>query len=297
MPRINRDVLDSVFFLYSTREDAQSGTNAQATGFIVACGGDLFEQSLSLYGISNWHAAVRAGASIIRLNTIDGGFDVLEFGPEDWTFIPGLDDVAIVLLDGISEHRHRVRSIPTSLFTSEADAKYKIGVGDDVFMLGLFVDHEGHATNRPKARFGNISMMPSPDAPIEQPTGHLAESYIIDMHSRDGFSGSPVFVYRTIGGDLTDSRSGQIEHDDQMWRTEDQPLRLVDKTLFKFLGIHWGQFDEPLEVLEIHESLSGRRTFVKARSGMTCVIPSWRILDVLNLPIFQEARRRLNENS
>src|SRR5205823_82762 len=71
--------------------------------------------------------------------------------------------------------------------------------------IGLFVDHDGVTTNVPSARFGNISMLPNKNATIEQPTNYRGESYVVDMHSRTGFSGSPVFVYRTFGSDLTQS--------------------------------------------------------------------------------------------
>jgi hypothetical protein len=298
MPRIDQNVLDSVFFLYCTKEDADRGINAAATGFIVAVNADLFHDTPSYYGITNWHSAVRDGASNIRLRLSDGSFETVELGPEDWTFIPGEDDVAVVELE-LEQGRHRVRSIHETLFlTSPEDARFSIGVGEDVMMLGLFVAHDGHATGVPKARFGNISMMSTPDAPIEQPTGYSGENYIIDMHSRDGFSGSPVFVYRTIGGDLTNPRSGSLDLSSiesyNMGFGFPGTLRLHDGILWRFLGIHWGQFDEPLEVLERAEISKQGKTYVKARSGMTCVIPSWRIRRVLDLPKFVEARAALN---
>ncbi len=56
--------------------------------------------------------------------------------------------------------------------------------------------------------------------------GVIRESYCVDMHSRSGFSGSPVFVYRTPGGDF--SEKGVINL----------------SRFMMFLGIHWGQFPE-----------------------------------------------------
>lgn len=301
MPRIDQNILDSVFFLYRSVVDAEKGVNAAATGFVIAVNADLFHAVPSFYGVSNWHAAVRDGASVIRLRLLDGSFQILELEPDEWTFIPGEDDVAVVELL-LERGKHKVHSIHETMFlTSPGDARINIGVGEDAFMLGLFVDHEGHTTAVPKARFGNISMMASPEAPIEQPTGYLGESYILDMHSRDGFSGSPVFVYRTIGGDLTNPRAGTVNVSAleaySMGFGYPGNLKLLDRTLWKFLGIHWGQFDEPLEVLERAESSLLRKVYVKARSGMTCVIPSWRIRRVLDLPKFVKARAALNQGS
>lgn len=285
------NVLDSVFFLYMTEDDAKAGVNAKATGFIVSVGdGNWLSKDWDYYGVTTWHAAVRDGNSIIRINREDGGTDILPFDPCDWHFIPGGDDVAVVPLQ-FDNNVHRAGSVSSSLFAGKIDAEWRrnqhgIGVGDDVFMLGLFVDHEGHATNTPKARFGNISMMAAADAPIEQPNGYKGESYILDMHSRDGFSGSPVFMYRTFGGDLTAPSEVHLPNLDSL------PLRggatLRSKPIFAFLGMHWGQFSEPMEVLERAES--SKPQYLKGRSGMTCVIPSWKILEVLNLPKFRDAR-------
>ena len=57
----------------------------------------------------------------------------------------------------------------------------------------------GVETNNPAMRFGNISLNPTP---IEQPNQSIKDSYCLDMNSRTGFSGSPVFMYRTPGSDV-----------------------------------------------------------------------------------------------
>ena len=76
--------------------------------------------------------------------------------------------------------RHRVSCIPTHMF---ADEKWvtdnQIGFGDDVFMLGLFLDETGTAIELPKARFGNISAMPSRHTQIKQENGSKHPSIIM----------------------------------------------------------------------------------------------------------------------
>ena len=150
----------------------------------------------------------------------------------------------------------------------------QIGFGDDVFMLGLFLDETGTAIELPKARFGNISAMPSRHTQIEQENGRKHPSIIIDMHSRGGHSGSPVFVYRTLGANLDMANTTNIG--------------LKEGTLFKFFGVHWGQFTETLE-LKSGEEVAGW-------SGMTCAIPAWRLEGVLNLPEIKD-RRILREKN
>ena len=62
-------------------------------------------------------------------------------------------------------------------------------------MVGRFVDHDGGPTNLPAARFGNISIGPSK---IRSELGKYVDTICLDTNSRTGFSGSPVYVYRTM---------------------------------------------------------------------------------------------------
>ncbi len=309
MPRIPDRVIQSVFFLYKSREDAEAGKDPGGTGFVLGAG--LTHLSVSdgpaFYGVTNWHVACQSGYSVIRLNTADGGADIREYGPEDWHFIPRGPDVAVVPLElesrypNVAPHVHVAQCVPKGGWSIGRDDNPS--VGDDVFMLGLFVDHKGLTTNVPSARFGNVSMLPSPSAPIEQLTGYMGESYVVDMHSRTGFSGSPVFLFRTFGSDLTtsshkiarltvDDRSyarGSIEHFDVT------NARAELRTLFYFLGIHWGQFPERWDLREgpLEENRPIAITdgsYVRGFSGMTLVVPAWDIVEVLNLPKLQKMR-------
>src|SRR5262249_39793502 len=144
-----------------------------------------------------------------------------------------------------------------------------IDVGDEVFMPGRFIDCDGGETNIPSLRFGNISVMAGP---IEQPNGYRGQSTVLDLRSGAGYSGSPVFVYRTCGshfGETSDGDASQAE----MW---------TGHTMY-FLGLCWGQFPMPWEPKErsaapTHNqatpSLITKGRYVEGLSGMTCVIPA-----------------------
>jgi len=315
MPRIPQQVIDSVFYLYRTREDALAGRAPGGTGFIVdyPAGKSVADTAApKFYAVTNWHVAVREGCSVIRLNTKDGGTDIIDLGPEDWQFLPGKYDVAVTPLS-LDGKTHRVSSTSVFLFAQPTpkvragfaqigfDPDKATGVGEDVFMIGLFVDHDGVTTNVPSARFGNISMMPNPSATIKQPTSYQGESFVVDMHSRSGFSGSPVFVYRTFGADLTNLQG--LDFDDLQinlralaQRAEGTQFtrvggRLQTRTMFQFLGIHWGQFPEKWELKDRKKLAESARkdlivegAYVEGLSGMTCVIPAWHIMEVLDMP-------------
>ncbi len=301
MPQIPGNVIDGVFYLYRDRRDALAGKNPGGTGFIVRYQGGYIGHVPGdhFYGVTNWHVACKRGFSTIRLNTKDGGTDIMEFGPEDWHFLPGKYDVVVIPLS-LREHVHNVSSVSTHTFSPDPKLRYgRIGIGEDVFMIGLFIDHDGVTTNVPSARFGHVSMLPNAKATIEQPTGYRGESYVIDMHSRTGFSGSPVYVYRTFGNDLTESWGH--EFDDLEIRESGMSGhfrgRLRTRNLFQLLGIHWGQFPEKWELHQKAKFEESRRdliidgAYVEGMSGMTCVIPAWQILEVLDVPILKDLRQ------
>jgi hypothetical protein len=194
MPRIATEILNSPFYLYHSRKDAEEGKRFGGTGFFVGYpmpGHVPFRQDgvAFLYAVTNWHVAVRDGASVMRINKIGGGVDILEFDPSEWEFLPKGPDLAIIgpdRLAGLSETTHNFVAIHLDVFLDRTDVPLlKIGPGEDIFMLGRFVDHDGAASNVPAARFGNISVMPQK---FRQPTGATQlTSYVLDVHSRTGY--------------------------------------------------------------------------------------------------------------
>jgi len=300
MPLIPNNVVHGTFYLYRSREDALAGKKPAGSGFIVRHDGEpspyvFGNRGVQHYAVTNWHVACEEGASVIRLNTKDGGTDVVELGPEDWHFLPGKYDIAVAPLT-IDEKVHVASAISTQSFFQPIPnwgRDHMVGVGDDVFMIGLFVDHDGLTTNIPSARFGNISMLPNPRATIRQPTGYDGESFVIDMHSRTGFSGSPVYVYRTFAADLNGSHFGyEVEVFGVRHTSGDRYKGRVrlPHTLFALLGIHWGQFPEKWELKErvklreVRKDLIVEGAYVEGMSGMTCVIPAMCIWEVLEMP-------------
>lgn len=296
MPVIPSKFLDCVFYLYRSREDAESGKSAGGTGFFVAIPTE--DQLGHHYAVTNWHVAVRYGFSVIRLNTADGGTDILEFDPEEWEFEDGKDDIAIVPLS-IRDPAHKAYFIGTQVFLSERSAEEQaIGPGDNVFMIGRFMDIPAVKENVPTLRFGNISSKP---ISVKQPTNYEdGQCYCIDMHSRTGYSGSPVLAYRTPGDTLE-------------WITGEPGKRFVtlSGSLMVLLGIHCGQYPEYLPIVDspdkeesyLELGLSGKS--IKALSGMTIVIPAWKIMGLLNCDKFvaqrdtveRERRRTQSKNA
>ena len=292
MPRIPPKVLNGVVYLYKTRADAEASSEKGGTGFFVALP-SVVPGTGYVYIVTNWHVAVDKGFSVVRVDRVDGKPDIFEFDPSDWFYTSEYDIAVIVAPIEITGETHNIAFIDISSFlTKELKEREKVGPGDDAFMVGRFVDHQGSNQNVPAVRFGHISMDP---APVVQPNGVAADTYCLDVHSRSGYSGSPVFVYRTPGYDLEERLGSGLE----------AKFLFSGTNLLRFLGIHWGQFPEIWEVTdrgkvinesigENHEHLITDGRFIKGVSGMTCVLPAWTIAEVLDMPELKKGRDARN---
>ena len=269
MPSIPRELSESVFYLYPDAASARAGDAVGGTGFLVAVPSAVRQGKAYLYAVTNWHVAVQGGASVLRLNTSAGGTELVELDPADWVFIAHGGDVAVAALtnEEVDQKRQRFSAVLVSELMGAAEAPFS--PGDDVFMIGRFVDHDGKTVNRPAIRFGNISVDPAPVP--ETANGASIPYYCLDMHSRTGFSGSPVFAYRTPGTDLAQAYTRSLT---------------MNPPIMRLLGIHCGQFPDALVITD-----GGvERGRVQGYSGMTFALPAWHISAIINGPHFAALR-------
>lgn len=281
MPRIPPKLLNCVTYFYEDAGKAELGYNPRGTGFVIAYPTAIEGRSWACL-VTNRHV-IEEGLHTLRLEKRDGdGSNTLKTEPSNWVSLDKYD-IAATLLPAALVREYQMNLVPTRVFlTQERKENEQIGVGEDVFMVGLYVDLPALGKRPPSVRFGNISMDPYP---IEQFDGSVAESYCIDMRSRGGYSGSPVFVYRTPGYDLEDRLASD---------PRESSILLSGTNHLSLLGIHWGQFPEIWEVtsegsLKDEASASGVKEplltdgrYIKGLSGMTCVLPAWSILEVLD---------------
>jgi len=77
--------------------------------------------------------------------------------------------------------------------TDEVANDYRIGIGDELSLCGLFSPRPGADTVLPIVRAGTIAAMP--DEPVSgSRTGRRHRVYLAELRSWGGLSGSPVFV-------------------------------------------------------------------------------------------------------
>jgi hypothetical protein len=292
VPRVPDDWLEIVAFLYQSEEEAKPGEAPGGSGFVVAVPFSDDARAVHYYVVTAGHV-IGSGATVARLNALNlevdpsdpslsviKGFrcDVLPLGPHQWTMSPE-HDFAVSLI-GSSRTLPGVRAIPIDeLVTRQYLAKWWVGAGDEVFMLGRFLHAGQKRWNQPTARFGAISMMPAPV--YNKFTQRKQISFLVETHSQSGYSGSAVVLYLSpLSPQLGVSRD---------W-TEGPQLRI--------LGLDWGHLNTRVEVVDENgRSISKPpHMFVERTSGLAAVIPAWFIRTMLeeNKDLLEQRKQREN---
>lgn len=268
MPRIQDAFLDCIVYLYPTEKDADESEAAGGTGFLVSVPFETIPgfNFVHTYVVTNSHVIREGNCLALRVNTSDGGREIVMTEPDQWVHHPDGDDVAVTSLVQNINFRN-VRHIPIGAFvTKELIAEYAIGIGDDVFMVGRFVNLEGRQKNLPSVRFGNIAMMPN--EPIYHPDrGINQESFIVEMRSLGGYSGSPVMVHVLPFSSPRPNADPNVAASPQLG-----PF---------LLGIDWGHKHTKERVRDKTGEPIPEGWVVQSNSGMVMVVPAWKLIDIL----------------
>lgn len=258
LPRIPDHVLKSCIFLYRSVEDAKAGANTGGSGMLVGVRVDPDQpKPCWAYAVTNKHVA--KNASVVRVNTLNGGIDTIDLDPTEW-FYPedGAGDFAVAPISIDKSYDYSMEPIER-LLDDAIIAEHALGVGDEVLSMGRFVDLAAGRQNLPLVRFGHVSSMEEirikddSKPPIAQP------SYIVEMRSRTGYSGSPVYIY--------------IESRTMEWIERPPVADLRERWKPWVLGVQWGQFPIKDEGGEELSELIG--------TGMSTVCPAYRIKEFL----------------
>jgi hypothetical protein len=261
MPRVADRLTSIVVYLYPSPDNAKNGTKWGGTGFMVR---KKTSARWYDYVITNHHVA--KDAPFIRFNTHNPK-NPIDVEKGDWEYSK-TDDIAASWLERGA--RYNYDPIDTNFLLTETYAKdLRIGLGDDLFMVGRFLNHDGKERNMPTVRFGTIAMMP--EEPIYDPEfGRDQESFLIEIRTIPGYSGSPVFAHLPAETRFKDRRF-QPSSDDRKLMTDWGYLE-------RCLGIEWCRIKgETVKTLMIN----GTTTNVQMTSGMSGCIPAWKIINLL----------------
>lgn len=182
------------------------------TGFFVVVHQDEWQ---FLYLVTAKHVlneAVRGHGHLeARLNNRNGGFDYISLQPPDQWIRWQDDAVDIAILPIVVDFAvFEYEALPLEMLATNAKlSEHAIGLGDDLFTVGLFALRTGKQRNIPIIRTGIISALPDENEPLTD-KGKPYHAYLAEMRSISGLSGSPVFVFidnsRTVDPNLPAGR-------------------------------------------------------------------------------------------
>ena len=270
--------LSQIVYLYQSVADAEKGARLGGSGFFITLPSMIIPGSGVLFAVTNAHV-IETGNTVIRLNTKDGKFDTFDFSEQEWILHHNREDLAICGMPRLDPNLHQTAEIAPVTFLKRHEVEaFNIGPGDDVFVVGRFINAQGKLRNIPSVRFGNIAQMPI--EPIEQTRifgKFQQESFLVEARSISGYSGSPVFLI--LHATQSRQRDGLRLHTD----------------VFRLLGIQWGYIQDREPVRDSLDRPVDTGLNVKLNTGMMGVVPAWKLDDLLRRGDIVAAKKHLEE--
>jgi hypothetical protein len=275
MPRrIPDERLSTSVFMYPTPDEARMGRPTGGSAFFVSVPWESETKYVHVYAVTNRHV-IRPkkgdGALVMRLNLKSGGTDIIETKEDEWQSPASGDDIAVRQCFPDQGKFECGWDKVETIVTEEIIALHNLGIGDDVYSYGRFLDVDNGAANRPVMRFGHVAAMPP--VPVLVEPGKYQDSYLVEMRSRTGFSGSAVYIL------FEPQMMGEFV-DRPIHRTLGEGLEALQKLkIFGpwILGIHWGQ----MPVVGPDAFDMELRRPASYGSGISAVVPGTRLREFL----------------
>jgi hypothetical protein len=294
-------VLGSSIFLYGSERDATEGANWGGSGVLIGVPSRANQSRVHLYAVTNDHVA--DGCPVVRLVNKAGGAFVLSGTQSEWYSHPEGDDVAIRPLGALPERDYWYVGDDRLLSRADLNSEEhpdQVSPGDDCVMVGRYINQELHQFDRPAVRFGNLAMLPELVYQVQR--SFEQESFLVDMRSHAGFSGSPVFVYYEVEGwrylpPLEEPPETGDELKDSQARIMARGQRVAGRQTSGImantwlLGIDWGHLPVWDDVFDGVRRV-GR---MRVSTGMAGVVPAWKLADLLNEEGVKMARDKAEE--
>jgi hypothetical protein len=302
VPRIGDAYTDCAIYIYSSVADAREGARQGGSGFLVVIRSKKHPHFEFVYAITNWHVVSKACTPVIRVNRKDGGIECVLTVAADWTQHPDGNDVAAIEFQpDLKIMKYRCISLDQFL-THQRIADEDVGIGDEVFMVGRFIGHDGRQKNAPAVRFGNIAMMHNEK--IRTDYGLEQESFLVEARSLPGYSGSAVFLYTAAPmNDMSRTRSGTAMEPLGAKAASSRIILPFDTDLRQLavkqmsakgpylLGIDWCHLNNQIRVRDRDGKELPEGYTVNENTGMAGVIPAWKIRELLQSDELRERRR------
>jgi hypothetical protein len=293
VPRIPNNALECVVYLYPSEAAAEDGEQIGGTGFLIGIPVPNVQPATHylICVVTNAHV-IDGGSMVARVNTTAGSMTTIALDGAEWLRHPEGDDIAVCPI-GMDVRFHKFKFIHPNMFLSQGImGMLDIGPGDDVFVVGRFINREGRQKNIPSVRFGNIAQMPGDPLILDRGKGQ--ECFLIEGRSIPGFSGAPVFIQ------IVPEAPEFPDYPADLKQYEPKPSTGRPKMDFKagpfLMGIDFCHvFNKDQVVSDETGKPVNNNWHVRSNTGMMGVIPTWRIVDVINSPKMKQLRDRFEE--
>lgn len=259
--------------LLCTRELDEQGDQFyryRGTAFLLQMGHNSHSTQHFLYLVTakrNVLAAQHEGKVLwLRMNTQLGKAAYVSLHGQYWHFSTDPEvDAAALLCPDLADFD--CQAVPfENCATSEDIESLGIGIGDELFIVGLFANQLGTQRNVPLMRGGNIAAMPEEHL-YNQVSGLRYFAYLAETTATGGLSGSPVFVSVDHGRDIS---------------------RLTDKIRVRLLGLVRGPWDRDQADSPVYMD-SYEMAYMN--SGIVTVTPIREVIKLLHQEESMEERR------
>lgn len=221
----------------------------------------------------------------IRLNRLDGYAEVIATELSEWTAHPdsGVDLAVCPVAIPLDQFQQVNVDLSSDMIVQDFSADSDlIGLGDEVYVVGMFVQRMGEARNHPIIRVGTVAAMPMEK--IETRYGHH-DAILIEIRSIDGLSGSPVFVASSM---LEISGDNKVQPRPKLYFRfagvllgHDEVINPKDKVPIRRPGAK--RTDEPIEIS------------VMLNTGIGIVAPATDVIAAVEQPKLAQLRQEVME--
>ena len=161
------------------------------------------------------------------------------------------------------------------MFADEEVIKERnLGIGDEIFITGLFTKVTETTKNIPIVRTGNVAMIPGEKIPFGD---SLIEAYLVEARSIGGLSGSPVFIRETLAMEAY-TASGRISVG-QRPLPSNQVVHMQGLGRFYFFGSMIGHWEIPEGFTSTYGLTPTQREAVNM--GIAPVVPAHKIKEII----------------
>jgi Trypsin-like peptidase domain len=280
--RLNDDCRRLVVFLglRTTDKDGTIVPQFAGTGFFVSYPAPTYLPALRIsYLVTARHVAEGlVGPFVIGVNNSSGALELCDVDEAVWQYHWDTSiDVAVVPME-ITDADWQ--PFPYEAFADHENSALfsRFGVGDSVYVVGLYRLFPGKNKIFPIVHTGHVAMIPNEDIPVRnRTTGKISgtRGYLIEAQTLEGLSGSPVFVRYTNPTGIGSAIGRVVAYSDSIY----------------LLGIWQSAWDGIAG--DILSEQMGRDCRVPA--GMGVAIPARRITEILESKNLREQREALIE--